>query len=279
MAQLYRKAALERISSPEQLDKVLVISSPLSWLVLVGITLMIAAAVVWSVLGTIPITVTVQGMIVPAVSTNAVYADSTGTVTEVLVRPGDAIQPDKPVLQYKKADGTTAELVSDQTGVVSDVLVEPGAVLMTGGDVLRLSPMTLTGQAAVCYVPLTQAQKLSKDMRVYVYLNAADSQSSGHMEARIVNIDTHAASATGMGYVVGTENNVAAAFMQNGPVVAVTCELIADPSSQNGYRWSNERGERLAVTNGSLITAKVITEEVAPITKLFARIGELWGNG
>ena len=30
MAQLYRKAALERISSPEQLDKVLVISSPLS---------------------------------------------------------------------------------------------------------------------------------------------------------------------------------------------------------------------------------------------------------
>lgn len=102
MAQLYRKAALERISFPEQLDKVLVISSPLSWQALIGITLMIAAAVIWSVLGTIPMTVTVQGMIVPAVSTNAVYADSPGTVTAVLVRPGDAIAPGKPVLQYER---------------------------------------------------------------------------------------------------------------------------------------------------------------------------------
>lgn len=278
MAQLYRKAALERISSPEQLDKALVISSPLSWLALAAITLMIAAAVIWSVLGTIPVTVTVQGMIVPAVSTNAVYADSPGTVTALLVRPGDAITPGKPVLQYEKADGTAAELVSDQTGVVSNVLAEPGAALMPGGDVLRLSPMTEAGQAAVCYVPLAQAQKLSEGMRVYVYLNAADSQSSGHMEARVINMDSHAASVTGMGYVVGTDNNVAAAFMQDGPVVALTCELLADSSSQNGYRWSNDPGKRLAVTNGSLITARVITEEVAPITKLFSRLGELWGN-
>lgn len=43
MADLYRKAALERISSPEQLDKVLEVSSPMSWPVLVCIAVLLAA--------------------------------------------------------------------------------------------------------------------------------------------------------------------------------------------------------------------------------------------
>ena len=44
MPELYRKASLERISNPEQLDKTLKITSPLSWLVLIAITLMIVVA-------------------------------------------------------------------------------------------------------------------------------------------------------------------------------------------------------------------------------------------
>ncbi len=43
MSELYRKAALERISSPEQLDKVLEVSSPLSWPTLIGIAVLLAA--------------------------------------------------------------------------------------------------------------------------------------------------------------------------------------------------------------------------------------------
>ena len=39
MAELYRKSALERISSPDQLDTMLKISSPISWLALVGAAL------------------------------------------------------------------------------------------------------------------------------------------------------------------------------------------------------------------------------------------------
>ena len=69
MAELYRKSALERISSPEQLDKALKVTSPMSWLALLAVTLIVVVTVIWSIVGTIPVTVTTSGVISSAVST------------------------------------------------------------------------------------------------------------------------------------------------------------------------------------------------------------------
>jgi hypothetical protein len=63
MADLFRKSSLERLSSPEQLDKAITISSPVSWLALIGITVIIAATALWSVFGTLPTTVTSAGIV------------------------------------------------------------------------------------------------------------------------------------------------------------------------------------------------------------------------
>ena len=63
MADIYRKAALERLSSPEQLDKIMTVSRPVSWLALLGVTIVITAAVLWSVFGTLPTTISVQGLV------------------------------------------------------------------------------------------------------------------------------------------------------------------------------------------------------------------------
>ncbi|MBQ3011719.1 MAG: hypothetical protein IJD81_11060 [Oscillospiraceae bacterium] len=75
MADLYRKSALERISSPEQLDKALTVSSPMSWLALGAVTVLIVITLVWSIFGTIPVTVTTNGVVSSAISTNAVYIE------------------------------------------------------------------------------------------------------------------------------------------------------------------------------------------------------------
>ena len=48
MAQVFRKSALEKLPSPEQLDKAMVVTSPASWAVLTGVALIVAAAVVWA---------------------------------------------------------------------------------------------------------------------------------------------------------------------------------------------------------------------------------------
>ena len=278
MADLYRKSSLERISSPEQLDKVLKVTSPMSWLALIGLTLIVIVTVVWSIIGTIPVTITVPGIVSSMVGSNAVYTQEAGTVVSVRVRTGDEIHLGDAVLTYKNAANEVATVYSDQVGTVANLVVKKDDVFTPGSEIIRVTPVSRMSQMVVCYVPLAQAKKLERGMQVKVSLDSLDSQSYGNMVARVINIDAYAASVSGMASVIGSGNNLDAAFTKNGAVVAVACELYPAADTVSGYYWSNEKGAGVVVTNGSLVTAKIVTEEVAPITKLFSKLSELWGD-
>lgn len=278
MADLYRKSSLERISSPEQLDKVMVVTSPMSWLALIGITVIVVVTVIWSIFGTIPVTITTKGVVSSCVGSNAVYIHEAGEVLSVKVHVGDELHLGDPVITYRNATNEVVTVYSDQVGTVAGVVAKNGDELNPGSELIRVTPVSQANQIVVCYVPLAQAKKLERGMKVNITLDSLDSQSYGNMVARIVNIDAYAASVGGMSSVVGSGNNMDAIFTQNGAVVAVACELYPDPDTVSGYYWSNAKGAKEVVTNGSLVTAKIVTEEVAPITKLFSKLSELWGD-
>jgi HlyD family secretion protein len=61
---IFRKAALERLSSPEQLDRLVTLTSPVGWLALLALALLLAGAAAWSVVGTIPTRVEGAGILV-----------------------------------------------------------------------------------------------------------------------------------------------------------------------------------------------------------------------
>lgn len=61
---IFRKEALERLSSPEQLDQLMQIVTPRSWLPLSALGLLLTCGLVWSFLGRIPVTTTGQGVLV-----------------------------------------------------------------------------------------------------------------------------------------------------------------------------------------------------------------------
>ena len=60
---LFRKAALERLSSPEQLDLVMEVTHPRAWLALGATGVLIVTLIIWSILGSIPETVEAQGIL------------------------------------------------------------------------------------------------------------------------------------------------------------------------------------------------------------------------
>ena len=295
MAQLYRKSALEKISSPEQLDKALTVTSPMSWLALGAVTFVIIVTIIWSIIGTIPVTVTTTGIVASPVSTNAVFCPETGTIMAILVNPNSEIAINDPVASYKTGNGDVKVIYSDQFGTVTEIIAKKGSAddkkgqqdqkdqkngkINQGDELLRVSPNSSSQQVIVCYVELADAKKIKRGMTVNVSLNIKESNTYGHMVARVINVDSYASSTEGMNYVLGANNNVATVFRKdNKAVVAVTCELYPDPDTVSGYFWSNAKGGRLEVTNGTLVNAKIIVEEVRPITKLFAKLKEIWGD-
>ena len=278
MADLYRKSALERMSNPEQLDKVLKVTSPMSWIALIGITLIIIVTLVWSIIGTIPETITAKGVVSAVVGSNSVYTEDAGKVVSLRVREGDEVHLGDPVMTYRNSSNEIVEVYSDQVGIVSDLVVKKDDEFTPGKDVVRVSPIAQDSQIVVCYVPLAKAKKLERGMQVNITLDSLDSNSYGNMVARVINIDAYATPKDGMNSVIGKDNNLESTFTKDGAVVAVACELYPSTETVSGYYWSNAKGATVDVKNGSLITAKIVTDEVAPITKLFSKLRDIWGD-
>ena len=280
MKEIYRKSVLEKMSSPEQLDKALKITSPLSWIALITIAALIVAAGVWSVKGTLPVTVTANAIIATPVGTNAVYSDVSGTVIEMYVGVGDVVYEGETRVARVQTQTKDYDVISDQNGVVSDIVAETGKAVGQNGVVVRLSPLLAypDSQVVVCYVPYGKVKSIRPGMDVYVTLNHADSQKYGHMQALVRNVDARACTNEGMEKVLGSGNNLSAAFTGEGAVCAVTCELYADSTTVSGYWWSNEKGKEQQVSTGTVCSAKIILEEIPPISKLIAKISEALGG-
>ena len=61
---IFRQQALERLSSPEQINRLMQVVSPKDWLPLGGLTLLGVLGLFWSLLGNIPVTVTGKGVLI-----------------------------------------------------------------------------------------------------------------------------------------------------------------------------------------------------------------------
>lgn len=281
---VYRKAALERLATADQLDKVMKITSPLSWIALLGVTLIIVAVVIWSVTGSLPSTVTANGMIVSSsTATNTLRANGEGTVV-LYVGEGQQINKGDVIAQITPngAYGEPIYCTADQLCRVSDILVTNGKKVESGAELMRVRPVPRDNQkqVIVCYVPYADIGKIDYGMIATITLTSADSSSYGHMEGRVINIDTYATSSKGIEAVVGSDNSMSGQFVKDSGVCAVTLEpLVAGNSnSKNGYWWSNRNGYNLEFNDSMMCTVKITTKSEKPITKLFIKLKDIWGG-
>lgn len=124
---LFRKEALERISSPERLDQIMQVVSFQKWIPLAAFGTLISAAVAWSVVGRIPVTVNGQGMLVFPSQVMAVQSPGAGKVISLKVQVGDAVKKgqvlatiDQPELQKQLQQARTKlEQLQNQDGNAS----------------------------------------------------------------------------------------------------------------------------------------------------------------
>lgn len=88
---LFTKAALERLSSPEQLDMLMRVTSPIGWLALDTVGVCLFIGLMWGIFGTIPNKVDGKGILIRGGAVMQVEAGTTGRVTNLDVQVGDII--------------------------------------------------------------------------------------------------------------------------------------------------------------------------------------------
>lgn len=293
MADLFRKSSLDKLSNPEQLDRAITISKPMSWLALIGVVLIIITTIIWSIFGTIPTTTTVNGIVVSPNSVNAIFSDCSGTVEEIMVKSGDVISKDTDIAKIKKSDGKITVIKSKEDGIVSEILctstkeikdkkkdeTNPYAIeevatqVFPGTEIIRVTPNSKNKQVVVCYVPSTAANNLQTGMEVLLFPSSIDTQKYGHIKATISSIGEYPVEVTNMVYVLGdSDNSLINLFASEGPVVTVACEIKVDNETKSGYEWSSKKSKDLTITNGTFVTARIVVDECAPISKLITSL-------
>ena len=118
MADLYRKSSLEKLSNPDQLDRAITISSPMSWFALLGVVLIIVATLIWSIFGTLPTTATVNGIVVSPENTGAIYCDYAGTITKVIKKAGDTVKAGDEIAEMKNSTNKEFSIKATQSGTL-----------------------------------------------------------------------------------------------------------------------------------------------------------------
>lgn len=120
---IFRKVSLERLSSPEQLDQLMQVTRPRGWVALGALGGLIVLAVLWGFVGVVPSRVAGQGMLIRTGGVVQLVAPSSGRVTDVAVRAGDAVEAgqvvariDQPALveRLQQARAELSEMRSQQ---------------------------------------------------------------------------------------------------------------------------------------------------------------------
>jgi HlyD family secretion protein len=89
---IFRKVALERLSSPEQLDQLLEVTTPIGWLALAALGALLAIGLTWGLFGSIPTLAAGDGILLRRGGVMDLVATANGQVDDVLVRVGDVIE-------------------------------------------------------------------------------------------------------------------------------------------------------------------------------------------
>jgi HlyD family secretion protein len=101
---VFRKSSLEKLSSPEQLDRLVRVTTPAGWIVLVGLLAVIAALLVWALIGNVPTTVEGNGIMMTSGGLPAIEHVASGMIKEILVSQGDFVRQGDIVARIDQLD-------------------------------------------------------------------------------------------------------------------------------------------------------------------------------
>jgi HlyD family secretion protein len=120
---IFRAVALERLSSPDELDRLLRVTDTKAWIAQFAIFGLLIVALIWGYTGELPSTISGQGVIVRAGGVLNVVAAGSGVVARLKVNVGDKISAGQIVAtvaqpmiveKYKGAQQTLAQAVREK---------------------------------------------------------------------------------------------------------------------------------------------------------------------
>ena len=259
----FRRRALEGVSSPEELDRLVKVALPRTWVALAGVGVLMLAAVVWAVVARVPTTVKGPGYLLHRGGIHSAAAPTAGVVVDILHQVGDTVVAGEVLGGVRAADGRLVAVRSPSSGKLIELSVGLGDYLDAGRPLALVDP---AGQPVVvyAYLPQSDAKEARVGDRVDISTSIAPPSQYGFLLGHVAAISQFPATQERLTSIVRLKT-VLAKINELGPVFEIRVRLDRDPRTPSKLAWSIGHGPPYRLSIGTPASIAVVTGDRAPI--------------
>ncbi|MEV0253881.1 HlyD family efflux transporter periplasmic adaptor subunit [Streptomyces sp. NPDC050732] len=261
----FRQQALSKLQSPEELDLPVRYARPQGLLVLAVTLVVMAAASVWAVTGSVSSTLRAPGILTHGRGSYVLQSPVTGQVTRVLAEEGKRLATGAPVLKVRTERGDKV-VRAIAAGRVTSLVARIGTVVTTGADVATLERVAGSHDPllATVYVPADSVATVPVGASVDLTVQSVPTQEYGTLRGRVQAVGRAAQTRQKITAFLG-DKELAGQFTKDGPPVAVLVRLDKSSGTASGYAWSTADGPPFALDSMTPATGAFHLAEQRPI--------------
>ncbi|HAF31690.1 MAG TPA: hypothetical protein DCR09_00035 [Anaerovibrio sp.] len=314
-SKLFSRAALDKLRSPDRLDALLPITTPIGWMGLLAVGLLLLSIVIWSIFGSLTVRADGVGMIIDYGGVTDISHVTGGKVASVYVREGSQIKKGDLIARLEQSDQSAdtniakfeselasnmrdtsnqvyqyraklykqqmaRDVTSDYDGIVDEVMVRKGSIIGSGSPIctVRLTQKN-ADLMGVLYVPVDKGKRIETGQTIQIVPSGVDAQESGSLVGVVRTVSSYPVSLKSVEQQVGNpELSQHLMASGQGAVMEVRFILVRDENSPSGYLWTSVVGPHKPVSAGSFCTGSIIIERRPPIEKVFYKISQWLRN-
>jgi len=261
----FRRNALSRLQSPEELDLPVRLARPQGGLVLAVTLVVLAVAGVWAVTGTVSSKVHAPGILARAQGSYVLQSPLAGQVVAVQAQPGQTLAADAPLLQLRTGTGVqTIRMVA--AGRLLELRARIGSVVATGADVATLEHVAGSGNPLVAMLYLTghDASGVPVGATVQLTVRSVSAKRYGTLRGRVEAVGQEPQTRQQITDFLGDEQ-LGAAFSAQGAPMAVVVRLEPTAGTKSGYRWSTPDGPPHPLSSLTAVSGSVVLTSQRPL--------------
>ncbi|WP_266393535.1 HlyD family efflux transporter periplasmic adaptor subunit [Streptomyces canus] len=261
----FRQQALAKLQSPEELDLPVRFARPQGWLVMSVTVVVMAAASVWAVTGSVASTVSAPAILTHGQGSYILQSPVAGQVTQVIAKEGTQLPANSPVLKVRTSDGDTV-VRTVAAGRLTALAATIGQIISTGANVAAVEKVAHASDPmyATVYVPAENAASIPENAAVDLTVSSVPTQEYGVLRGHVKSVDRSAQSAQQIAAFLG-DSQLGEQFTKDGRPVAVLVRLDKSKGTKSGYRWSSAGGPPFALTSMTVASGSIRLADQRPV--------------
>ncbi|MGK5094262.1 NHLP bacteriocin system secretion protein [Deltaproteobacteria bacterium TL4] len=160
---IFRKTSLERLSSPEQLDQLMQITTPKGWFSLIALSSLLFVTILWGIFGMIPTKVNGQGILIKKGGILNIVSMSSGQISDIAVVVGDLVDKGQTVARISQP--SIVDQLRSERARLQDLQSQETSILSTSAKSVQKSYEVLDQQKANLTNSIEIAEKNIKSLQ------------------------------------------------------------------------------------------------------------------